>query len=112
MPDGAHGRPLVSQRQYTQLQKHHRHPPQPDTLRDPGGKPAAGDKWIREQPRLCVDQANPAREFGNEINYALMSIGMGDTIKERERANRIEKYLGWVRAIRRYAAPRVTSVRN
>ncbi|MDR1284236.1 MAG: hypothetical protein LBK99_25970 [Opitutaceae bacterium] len=62
---------------------------------------AAGDKWIREQLQLCVDQANPAWEFGNEINYAVMSIGMGDTVKDQERANRIEKYLGWVRAIRR-----------
>jgi hypothetical protein len=63
--------------------------------------PAAGDKWIREQLQLCVEHANPAWEFGNEINYAVMSIGMGDTVKKQERDNRIEKYLGWVRAIRR-----------
>ncbi len=63
--------------------------------------PAAGDKWIREQLQLCVDHANPAWEFGNEINYAVMSIGMGDTVKDKEREKRIEKYLGWVKAIRR-----------
>ncbi|WP_081721983.1 hypothetical protein [Geminisphaera colitermitum] len=62
---------------------------------------AAGDKWIREQLQLCVDHANPAWEFGNEINYAVMSIGMGDTVKDQERAKRVAKYLGWVKAIRR-----------
>ncbi|RRJ97095.1 hypothetical protein Ga0100231_012410 [Opitutaceae bacterium TAV4] len=62
---------------------------------------AAGDKWIREQLQLCVDHANPAWEFGNEINYAVMSIGMGDTVKDQERTKRIAKYLGWVKAIRR-----------
>lgn len=63
--------------------------------------PGAGDKWIREQLQLCVDHANPAWEFGNEINYAVMSIGMGDTVKDQERDRRIRKYLGWVKAVRR-----------
>ncbi|AHF91066.1 hypothetical protein OPIT5_13490 [Opitutaceae bacterium TAV5] len=63
--------------------------------------PVAGDKWVREQLQLCVDHANPAWEFGNEINYAVMSIGMGDTVKDQERVKRIDRYLGWVRAIRR-----------
>ncbi|MDR1279866.1 MAG: hypothetical protein LBK99_03475 [Opitutaceae bacterium] len=63
--------------------------------------PVAGDKWIREQLQICVGKANHAWEFGNEINYAVLSIGMGDTVKAQERVRRVERYLGWVKAIRR-----------
>ncbi|XHR31069.1 MAG: hypothetical protein ACFUZC_11010 [Chthoniobacteraceae bacterium] len=62
---------------------------------------AKRDAWIREQLQICVDSGNPAWEFGNEINYGVLSIGMGDVLKDEARAKRIETYVQWVRDIRR-----------
>jgi hypothetical protein len=59
------------------------------------------DAWIHAQLEQCVEHGNPYWEFGNEINYGALSIGVGDMVKDQERHKRIARYMSWLKAIRR-----------
>lgn len=63
--------------------------------------PTAHDAWIRNELQTCIDNANYAWEYGNEDNYSVRTITMGDTVKAEVRAQRIANYMDWLRAIRR-----------
>ncbi|WP_081721948.1 hypothetical protein [Geminisphaera colitermitum] len=63
--------------------------------------PAEREAWIRKEIKRCLDQGNRIWEFSNEINFAGFNIGLADTIKGRERRERLTKYIDWLREIRR-----------
>lgn len=59
----------------------------------------ARDEWIKKQLAQCVEDQNPAWEFCNEINMSTAGIAMeGGGIGKALLA---EKYVEWVKAIRR-----------
>ncbi|RRJ95216.1 hypothetical protein Ga0100231_013760 [Opitutaceae bacterium TAV4] len=63
--------------------------------------PVEREAWIRKEIKRCLDQGNRIWEFSNEINFAGFNIGLADTIKGRERRERLTKYIDWLREIRR-----------
>ncbi|MDR1282556.1 MAG: hypothetical protein LBK99_17300 [Opitutaceae bacterium] len=62
---------------------------------------AERETWIRKEIQRCLDNGSRVWEFGNEINFAGFNIGLADTIKGKERRERLTKYIDWLREIRR-----------
>jgi hypothetical protein len=62
---------------------------------------AERETWIRKEIQRCLDQGSRVWEFSNEINFSGVNIGLADTIKDEKRRERLDKYIAWLREIRR-----------